>query len=106
MYAWCNLASLLLGVAAWALPLWACARGGYPGAPRRTLRCVAGSGAACALSLLLQLVYTAHLTVVGDWAALADTSYAVAGAAAILVAVTLSLNALAVLALRRSGPRP
>lgn len=106
MYAWCNLASLLLGVPAWALPLWACARGGCPGAPRRTLRCVAGSGAACALSLLLQLVDTAHLAAAGDWAALADTSQAVAGAAAILVTVTLFLNVLAVLALRRSGPRP
>lgn len=105
MYAWCNIASLLLGLLAWALPLRAWSRSGCPGALRRALWHAAGSCAACALSLLLQLVYTAHLTAVGDWAALADTSYAVAGAAAILVAVTLSLNALAVLALRRSGPR-
>lgn len=106
MYAWCNIASLLLGLLAWALPLRAWSRRGCPGALRQSLWHAAGSGAACALSLLLQLADAAHLAAIGDWAALADTSCAVAEAAAILVAVTLLLNVLAVLALLRSGSRP
>lgn len=101
MYAWCNIASLLLGLLAWALPLWACARRGRWESLRWANRCVAASCAACALSLLSQLVYTHHLVAISDWAALADTSCAVVGAAAILVAVTLFLDALAVLTLRR-----
>ena len=86
-----NIVSLALGLLAWALPIvylmiW----------KRRNLLCW-GSLSACALSLLMQLREVARLTDKGDWSALMDTIHAVNFCAAVLVSVTLILNALALL---------
>lgn len=86
-----NIASIILGLTAWVLPLVH-----LMVRKRRTLLCC-GSLTACALSLLFQLREAARLTDKGDWSALMDTIHAVNFCAAVLVAVTLILNALALL---------
>ena len=93
MYSLLNLASLLLGLTAWGLPVWLLAR---PERRKRRLGPVlTASGLACGLALLCQLAYGSHLVAAGDWTALMDTAPAVTAAAAVLVAVTALLNALA-----------
>ena len=77
---WMNLASLALGLLAWMLPL------------------VCVSFAACAAALYLQLRYHAHLSRIEDVGAFLDTAQAAAFASAVLLCVTLALNALALCA--------
>ncbi|MCA1063697.1 hypothetical protein QTG56_11280 [Rossellomorea sp. AcN35-11] len=48
---------------------------------------------ACGLSLCFQIFYTYHKVTVEDWGALMDTMYAVASVSAILLIVTIILNA-------------
>ncbi|NMH67952.1 hypothetical protein HF072_04035 [Bacillus sp. RO3] len=48
---------------------------------------------ACGLSLCFQIFYTYHKVTVEDWGALMDTMYAVASVSAILLIVTMILNA-------------
>lgn len=98
-YAWLNVASLALGLLAWVLPGAALCR------RRGTVPCALLSLSACALSLCLVVFYLGHLSDAGDWSALMDTAHAFRLAAAVLLAVTLGLNALA-LALRGAGARP
>ena len=86
--------SLLLGLLAWALPLWYCGR---PGDPRRFSAALWGSGAACGAALTLQLVSIRAYVAAGDWAALLDTADAVVRAAWVLLTVTALLDLLAVL---------
>ncbi len=75
---WMNLASLALGLLAWMLPVV--------------------SFAACAAALYLQLRYHAHLSRIEDVGAFLDTAQAAAFASAVLLCVTLALNALALCA--------
>ncbi len=90
---WLNVASLALGLIAWALPVigligrnkTAHGRGGFSIA----------SFTACSLSLCMQIFYADHLVKIEDWPALMDTSGAVAWVSAVLVTVTIVLNALA-----------
>lgn len=99
---WMNLGSILLGLTAWALPLASLARGGQG---RENLSCM--SFGACALASFLQICAYNHLVMRGDWSALADTSESVAFAAALLLAVTLLLNALSCFKRRaRTGSIP
>lgn len=93
MYGLLNIASLLLGLAAWALPIVALIG---KKKPRTAL-----SAACCSLSLLCQILYTQHLVNIRDWAAMEDTHGAVTFAAAVLVCVTAILNALSLLKDRR-----
>ncbi|WP_328515421.1 hypothetical protein [Halobacillus yeomjeoni] len=51
------------------------------------------SFSACGISLCFQLFYTYHKVVVQDWAALMDTMYVVSVASAVLLVVTILLNA-------------
>lgn len=83
-----SIGSLILGVAAWVLPI--CGLRGYG---KRAGGWSAASFAACALALLLQIFYFHGLSAGGDWSAVEDTSRAVALAAAALMTVTLLLNA-------------
>lgn len=94
---WLNLASLLLGLAAWALPGIAFIR------RRQTAIFAAASFCACALSLWLQILYTEHLVNKSDWSALMDTSHAVSVVSGILLVVTLLLNVLALAADARAA---
>lgn len=91
MYGLLNIASLLLGLAAWALPIAAIIR------KRNTGPFTGISFGLCSLSLLFQLVYTQHLVDIRDWSALEDTHCAVVCAAVVLLSATLLLNIAAAL---------
>ena len=88
---WMNLASLALGLLAWMLPVAAMIR-------TAALPLVCVSFAACAAALYLQLRYHAHLSRIEDVGAFLDTAQAAAFASAVLLCVTLALNALALCA--------
>ena len=92
-----NVASLLLGLVAWALPISTIItrryRAAYPSV----------SFGLCSLSLLLQLMQVQNLVRKQDWSALMDTWYAVVFAGIVLLLVNLVANiaAFAVAKLRR-----
>ena len=69
---------------------------GWMNLPALPLVCV--SFAACAAALYLQLRYHAHLSRIEDVGAFLDTAQAAAFASAVLLCVTLALNALALCA--------
>ena len=86
-----NIISLLLGLAAWALPLvyltvW----------KHRTLLCC-GSLAACAASLFFQLREVMRRADLKDFAAIDDTINGVCFCASVLLIVTVVLNAMVLL---------
>lgn len=95
MYLVLNLASLILGLAAWCLPQMAFLRSNDHG--RHLSFFLAASGLCCSISLLLQLVYARHLTAVQDWSALLDTAGAVVAAGVVLTAGTFLSHLLALL---------
>lgn len=90
-----SVGSLILGLAAWVLPICGLAEYG-----RQAGGFSAASFAACALALLLQIFYFHGLVVKEAWGDLTDTSRAVALVSAVLTAVTVLLNG-ALWALRR-----
>ena len=90
--------SLLLGLAAWALPLMAMSR------RLRLGKALAASSLCCSVSLWCQLVYQDHLAALQDWSALLDTSGALVRTAAVLIAVTALLQVGAVVL--AGEPRP
>lgn len=91
MYGLLNVASLVLGLAAWALPVAAlCGKKPRPGF-------YAASFALCAVSLELQIFYSQHLVVIRDWSAMEDIHGAVAFAAGVLLTGTILLNILSAL---------
>ena len=87
-----NLFSLLLGLLAWGL--------GFCGAMRKHHRLCFYSFTACGIALVLQFFEIRRRVAAEAWYALLDTVPALSGAAAILLAVTVLLNAAA---LYRSG---
>ncbi|WP_060204937.1 hypothetical protein [Sporosarcina koreensis] len=89
MYAWLNVGSLVLGLIAWILPIV-----NLMGLTKHRSAFSIMSLSACAISLVFQIYYNYHLVQIEDWAALMDTMGAVAGAATILLVVTLVLNAI------------
>ena len=88
-----TLGPLVLGVLAWCL-------GGAALATRRKSLSMP-SLASCAVALLLALLYYHTELMTGDVAALLDTSDAMAWCAAVLLGVTLALNAAVLLRARR-----
>ena len=68
-----NLASLLLGLAAWFLPLWGLRRQSRKAGAEAALWCWAGA-LCCADALYFQLRYGDSYVQAGDWSALMDTS--------------------------------
>lgn len=95
MYGMLNLGSILLGLAAWVLPVAAMV------SRQRPALLAAASFSLCSLSLLLQICYTQYLVALRDWSAMEDTHYAVVSAAAVLLSVTAVLNLAAWLSFRR-----
>ena len=94
-YMWTNVTSLVLGLLSWVFPLadMVCLLLlGNKGGSKRRLAFSLFSGAACAISLLLQLLAVEYLVSVEDWSALMDTFGAVAFAAKVLVFVTILLH--------------
>lgn len=83
-----NLGSFVLGLCACALGLGAVAK-------RGCCRLSMGSLTCCALALLLQILEIRRRVALADWSALLDTIPAVTAAAALLLAVTVLLNFLA-----------
>lgn len=82
----CNLGSLVLGLAAWGIPLCAIGR------KYRFGICCIGSLSCCVLSFLLQLLEVRNRVRLSDWSALMDTIDAVVATAVIMVVVTLISN--------------
>ena len=89
------LGSLLLGFAAWVLPLISLLRKKRPGP-----FCAVSFGL-CSISLLFQIFYTQHLVNIRDWAAIEDTHGAVSFAAVVMFSVTAVLQLLAFAAAKR-----
>ena len=92
MVGWLNVGSLLLGIAAWLLPVVYLVRG------RRGAALPALSFGACGGALYLQIVQTGLLVdAPWGWATIEDTAQGVSTAATALVAVTVLMNLLAAL---------
>ena len=86
-----NIGSLILGLAAWLLPLLAI------GKRDRFSFCCLGSFGCCILSLLFQLIEIKRRVVLEDWSALMDTMHAVVLAAVVMVVVMVVCNLSALL---------
>ena len=88
-----NLGSLVLGLVAWILPVVNLVS--YDKANHRNWVVFSVvSISACAISLCMQIFYQNYLVRIEDWSALMDTSNAVALVSAILLVVTIVLNAI------------
>ena len=74
-----NIGSLILGLAAWGIPLFAVGR------KYRFSLCCIGSLSCCAISLLFQLLEVQRRVHLNDWSALLDTTDAVILAAVVLI---------------------
>lgn len=97
MNALLNVWSLILGLLSWLTALFDISRG------RRSCWGVLASFLCCAGAMLLQLFQVRTLVQINDISALMDTIGAVTFAAAVLFAVTLLLNLIAVVHGRKAG---
>ncbi|WP_100407624.1 hypothetical protein [Bacillus solitudinis] len=93
MFGLLNLGSLVLGLMAWILPIVNLTRDNKQENENWIALSII-SISACSISLCFQIFYTYHKVTVEDWGALMDTMYAVAFASAILLIVTIILNAI------------
>ena len=84
---WMNLASLLLGLSAWFLPLWGLRRQSRKAGAEAALWCWAGA-LCCAAALYFQLRYGDSYVQDGDWSALMDTSGAAVWLSGFLLATS------------------
>lgn len=84
-----NIGSLILGFAAWIIPLFAFRRN------YRFALCCIGSLICCAISLFLQLLEFHHRVRFSDWGALLDTGDAVVLAAVVLLCGVIVTNLIA-----------
>jgi hypothetical protein len=84
-----NLMSVLLGLCAWGIPIYAIItrrhRSGFPSA----------SFGLCSVSPLFQIFEIRHRIFIGDYAALEDTIHAIVLAATVLLCITLLLHIVA-----------
>ena len=96
-----NLGSLVLGLIAWVLPVVNLVRN-KKHARRNWATLSMLSMSACAIALCFLIFYGYHLVRIEDWSALMDITNNVAFAAAVLVVVTLVLNAMTLLVYRDS----
>lgn len=96
-----NLGSLVLGLIAWILPVISLVQPSNVDHWRWPVFSAA-SVSACAVSLWMQILYSNHLVKIEDWSALMDTSSAVASVTALLLVVTIMLNAIALLVYYRN----
>ncbi|MEZ4517454.1 MAG: hypothetical protein R3C44_11690 [Chloroflexota bacterium] len=96
---WLNLGSLALGLIAWGLAIFNLVLPNKSNNKNWAVFSIM-SLSACAVSLCLQIFYTNHLVTIEDWSALMDTSQTTAWVAAVLLIVTLILNAVTLLVYR------
>ncbi|MFC0523691.1 hypothetical protein ACFFGV_08840 [Pontibacillus salicampi] len=87
MMGYVNISSLILGLIAWILPVYAM----MSHQNKRAMLSIV-SISLCGVSLFLQLVHQYYLVRLEDWGALADTIGAVVFAAAALLLITIALN--------------
>lgn len=92
-FGWLNIGSLVLGIIAWVLPVVNLLRDKKQENKKWVVLSFI-SISACAISVCFQIFYTYHLVKIEDWSALMDTIGAVAFASAVLIIVTIFLNAL------------
>ncbi|MDN4492529.1 hypothetical protein QYB95_03165 [Ureibacillus sp. BA0131] len=92
-FGWLNVGSLVLGLIAWIFPVVNLSRYHV----KNWVTFSVFSMSACAISLFFQIFYMHHKIKVGDWTALMDTICAVVFASAILLFVTILLNAITVI---------
>lgn len=91
-FGWLNIGSLIFGLIAWILPVVNLTQRRKSGSRGGSVFSAA-SAASCAVSLYMQLLYNDHLVQIKDWSALLDTSRTVAWVSAVLLIVTILLNA-------------
>lgn len=103
-YGLLNEGSLVLGLMAWAVPVWHVGRlakggerSGWPGFI---------SMGCCGLALWMQLCYNSHLVDIQDWSALMDTSGAVVKVSVFLLMTVCLLNAAVLFAERKMEKKP
>ncbi|WP_028391177.1 hypothetical protein [Bacillus cihuensis] len=94
-----NLGSLILGLIAWILPVVNLMRYKKHVHWNWVVPSIISIGA-CAISLCFQILYNYHLVKIEDWSALMDTTGAVAFVAAVLLIVTIILNAITLIVYR------
>lgn len=99
MIGWLNVGSLVLGLIAWLLPVVNLV-GYIIGKQRNWAILSILSISACAISLCFQIFYNNHLVKIEDWSALMDTTRAVAILSAVLLVVTIILNAITLVVYR------
>lgn len=92
--AWLNLGSLVLGMAAWVLPLIGVGFAKKTG-NKKWIFPVASIGA-CAAALYMQILYQGHLVAIADWSAMMDTYEAVSFICSVLLFVTILLNVIVI----------
>ena len=97
---WMTLASILLCLAGWGLPVWGLKRW-MRGRRKELGLCCWGSGLCCGGALWFQLGYSAHLAEIGDWPAWMDTADAVSAVSGFLLVTTALVNGAAVLLSRQ-----
>lgn len=93
-----NIGSLVLGLAAWLIPLFAI------GKSDRFALCCIGSLSCCTISLLFQLLEVQSRVHINDWSALLDTIDAVILAAVVLVCGVIVTNLVALFGFRKGKP--
>lgn len=94
-----NVGSLVLGLIAWLLPIINMAKSKKRNHDNWAVLSVM-SISACAISLCLQIFYNNHLVKIEDWSALMDTTGAVTFVSAVLLTVTIILNAITLIIYR------
>ncbi|MGE8207856.1 hypothetical protein ACQKP0_25670 [Heyndrickxia sp. NPDC080065] len=98
-FGWLNIGSLVLGLIAWILPvvnLMLDKKNVHKN--RGSLSFISIS--ACAISLCFQIFYSYRLVKIEDWSALMDTMGAVVLVSAVLLIVTIILNAITLIIYR------
>ncbi|KHF39278.1 hypothetical protein [Halalkalibacter okhensis] len=101
-YSWLNVGSLVLGLIAWILPVVNLMRDKKDVHRNNWVALSIISISACAISLCFQIFYNYHLVMIEDWSAIMDTIGAVAFVSAVLLIVTIILNAITLIVYRSS----
>ncbi|MFD2925275.1 hypothetical protein [Halobacillus naozhouensis] len=98
-FGWLNSGSLVLGIIAWILPVVSLI-GDKKHIQKNWFTLSIMSISACAISLCFQIFYIYHKVSIEDWSALMDTMGAVAFVSAVLLIITILLNAITLIVYR------
>jgi biotin transporter BioY len=98
-FGWLNIGSLMLGLIAWILPVVNLLRDKKQ-EKKKWIRLSLISVSTCAISIYFQIFYIYYLVKIEDWSALMDTIGAMAFASAVLIIVTIILNAFTIILYR------